>query len=213
MKKLVAATVVVTVVVLGLVAFLLTRGDEPSTPDPSGAAGPTGSATPEAEPEDWTRAEIAQALFTGDVGTTEVLGSATGAVRDPAHPFPASIEVTDVHAGQASTVVRFTLTNVDDSDPLISLFAFNSLSPLTRDVRDVALVVPQEDARLQPFLAVPVDPDKDGSFCTCSAAPLQMSREGQLLSATFLPLGEGTTTVSLEVPGFPLVENLPVTRD
>ncbi|MCL3859931.1 hypothetical protein [Actinotalea sp. K2] len=201
----------VGVVVVGLVAFAAcTPSDPEPTPGPTSSASP--DATQEPEADGWTRAEIAAALFDGDIGTSEVLGSVDGQVTGPSSAYPATIEVTDVLAGQESTLVRFTLRNVDDSDPLVPLEAFNAATPLTRDTRDVALVVSAEDQRLQPFLAV-TDGDRTTSFCTCSTAPVQMSQRGQLLSATFPPLDAGTEQVSLELPGFPLVEDLPVRRD
>ena len=39
-----------------------------------------------------------------------------------------------------------------------------------------------------------------------------MSDVGQLLSGAFPPIDASTETVTLEVPGFAPIENLPVTR-
>lgn len=212
MRKLVYAAIGAAVlVVVALVVFAAcSGGGESPSPEPTGSAS---SAPVDEAAAGWTRQEIATALFEGDLGTVEDLGTAVGELVGPSSSFPAEVTVTQVSAGRASTLVRFTLANVDDSDPLLPLHAFNAARPLTRDIRDVALVDPAQNLRFLPFLGQldPDDPMK--SFCTCSAAPLQMSQEGQLLSATFPPLPEGTTTVSLELPGFPLIENLPVTRD
>jgi len=195
-------------VVVGLLVLAgCTGGDEP---DEGAPQTPTADATQ--APDGWTRAELATAVFEGDIGTAEVLGRADGQVVGPSTSFPATVEVTAVEAGTSSTLVRFTLRNVDDSDPLLPLEGFNSRTPMTRDVRDIALVDADANVRLQPFLAVPQSGDRTESFCTCAAAPLQMSQEGQLLSATFPPLDAGTTTVSLELPNFPVIEGLPVSR-
>ena len=208
MRSVGAAARAGAVVVGGLLVLAAcTGGDDP---DP-------GPATPSAEETEaadgWTREDLTAAVFEGDIGTSQVLGTAEGQVVGPSSAFPASVEVTEVHAGSSSTLVRFTLRNVDDSDPLLPLEGFNARTPLTRDVRDIALVDAAANVRLQPFLAVPQSGERNESFCTCAAAPLQMSQEGQLLSATFPPLDAGTTTVSLELPNFSVIEDLPVTRD
>lgn len=201
---------VLGVMTVGLAVLTACSGDQP---DPIASGSATSTTSPEPDEAAWTRAELATALFDGDAGTSSVLGAADGAVPDRATPKPARVEVTEVHAGQETTFVRFTLLNVDSSTPLLSLDAFNTKTPLTRDIRDVALVDSAQNTRLQPYLANLAAGESNVSFCTCATAPVQMSTVGQLLSATFPALDPATTTVALELPGFGLIENLPVTRD
>lgn len=206
-SRIAAAVGAVAVVAVGLVVFSSCSADEDPVPTPT--AGET--TAPAGDDEGWTRAELEALVFEGDIGTSTVLGSASGEVRSRPTPFPAEVEVTEVTAGPASTLVRFTLSNVDDSTPLLGLESFNARTPLTRDIRDIAIVDGTLGQRLQPFIGVQAD-KPDTSICTCAAAPAQMSTEGQLLSGTFPPLDPGTTTVTVEIPGFPAIEDVPVTR-
>jgi hypothetical protein len=119
--------------------------------------------------------------------------------------------VTEVVADESGTTVRFTLVNLQDTHPLLGLEAFNEWRPLATDIRDVAMVDPVAAQRYLPYVGW-TSADADDSLCACSAAPLHMSTAGQLLSATFPALDPSTDTVSLEVPGFPAVDDLPVTR-
>lgn len=204
------AGIVALVLGLGIFVACSVGGEEPNgngaspTPsDPSTSDVPT-------QDQGWSLDEVSAALYGG--ADDVVIGSVEGAVPDRASPHPALVEVTEVRAYEDSTVVRFRLRNVDDSDPLLSLDSFNRQTPLTKDIRDVALVDVANDVRLQPFLGVPVDGERRGSFCTCSAHPTQMSQVGQTLSGTFPPLDPSADEVTFEVPGFPPLEGLPVTR-
>lgn len=194
------------IIATGFVVFASCSGNGPG---PRSTV--TSGATSGPEAKGWTRKEIATALFEGDMRTSAVLGAVTGAVPDYAKPKPARIEVTEVRASEVGTLVRFTLKNVDGSDPLLSSAAFNHKSPLTFDIRDVALIDAAQNLRLQPYLGV-LPSNRDFSISTCSGMPLQMSQAGDWLSATFPPLNKGTTTVALELAGFPLIEGLPVSR-
>ncbi|GIG19396.1 hypothetical protein Cch01nite_01200 [Cellulomonas chitinilytica] len=179
--------------------------------DPSPTSAPSGSSSA-AKNTSMTREELQKAVFGADLGTSTVLGSVDGAVPDPAHPLPARIDVTSVVADDSSTVVKFTLVNTAGTDPLVQMSAFNKWRPLAGDIRDVALVDPDAGLRLRPFVGWLGDTSHDAGICTCATAPLQMSEVGQLLSATFPALDAATTTVSVEIPGFPAVEGVPVTR-
>jgi hypothetical protein len=196
-----AAALVTVVVLTGC-----TGQDDPS-PTGSGSARPAAS---ESAGPSMTRAELEKAVFEGESGGGEVLGSADGAVPDPADPRPARIDVTSVVADETSTTVRFTLVNIQDTDPLLQLSAFNAQRPLANDIRDIALVDTAAQQRYQPYVGQLVG--SDSTSCACSNAPLSMSTQGQLLSGIFPPLDPSTSTVTLEIPGFAPVEGLAVTR-
>ncbi len=118
--------------------------------------------------------------------------------------------MTAVVADASSTIVQFTLVNTQDTDPLLQFSAFNALHPLFSDIRDIAIVDPGAEQRLQPYIGQL--PGKELDLCSCSYSPLQMSSAGQLLSGIFPPLDPSSTTVTVEIPGFPPVEDVPVTR-
>ncbi|MGN8246573.1 hypothetical protein ACTHAM_000237 [Cellulomonas soli] len=195
----------VAALLAGVLVLAGCTGDD--EPDPTASAS---AAAPEPA-RDWSRAEIEELVFEGDLGTSTVLGSAEGQVPDLVDVLPARIDVTKVEADEASTVVWFTLVNLQDTDPLLDLAAFNEWRPLATDIRDVAMVDPVAEQRYQPYVGW-TSADEDNSLCACASAPLHMSTVGQLLSATFPALDPTTGTISLEVPGFPAIEGLPVTR-
>jgi len=207
---LIGGLAAVVVVVLAVVVACSMGSDGKSAPPTSTATtGP--SSTPDASAQGMTREQLQDAVFSGDVGSSTVLGQADGKVPDRTKDLPARIEVTEVTASATSTLVRFTLKNAKDGQADLSLDAFNARTPLTRDIRDVAIVDPVGKQRYQPYVGVSTS-DKDASLCACSAAPLVMTSTGQLLSATFPAVDPGATTISLVVPGFPEIANLPVTR-
>jgi len=192
-----------------LTAVVLTGCTGDDDPSPTGTGSATGGASESSVPS-MTRAELESAVFDGESGGGEVLGSAEGAVPDPSAPRPARIDVTAVLADETSTTVWFTLVNTEGTDPLLQLSAFNAQRPLANDIRDIALVDPGAKVRYQPWIGQVVG--QDSSICTCSNAPLGMSDVGQLLSGAFPPIEASTDTVTFEVPGFAPIENLPVTR-
>ncbi|KQY24366.1 hypothetical protein ASD16_02130 [Cellulomonas sp. Root485] len=180
-------------------------GDDDPSPTGSSSVQPS-----ESSAESMTRAELESAVFDEESGSSEVLGSAEGAVPDPLAPHPARIDVNAVIADETSTTVWFTLVNTEDTDPLLQFSAFNKLRPLSDDIRDIALVDTVAEQRLQPYIGQRAG--TDSNRCTCSDAPLGMSSVGMLLSGVFPPVEQSTSTVTLEIPGFAPIENLPVTR-
>lgn len=181
-----------------------------SSDDPSPEPAPTEVAETQAS-DDWTRAEFEAAVLEGDIGTSTVLATASGALADGPRSHPAVVEVTEVAADETSTLVRFTLRGVDEESTRLPLTFFNEFRPLVDDIRDVAIVDTGAGARLLPFVGVS-QANADHSLCSCSGSPGQISQTGQPLSATFPALDTATTAISLELPGFPVIEGLPVTR-
>jgi hypothetical protein len=208
---LIGGIAAVVVVVLAVVVACSLHGSDKGTAQPPTSTTASTAPTDPATTRAMTREELQAAVFGGDVGSTTVLGQVDGAVYDSVDPHPARIEVTEVTAFATSTLVRFTLVNLKDDDPLLSLEAFNRKTPLTHDIRDVAIVDTAGQQRYEPYVGVSTS-DKTVSLCTCAASPLGMSEVGQPLSATFPPIDPSATTLSLDVPGFPEIKDLPVTR-
>jgi len=81
------------------------------------------------------------------------------------------------------------------------------------DVRETEIVVPQENMRLMPYTAVRNKDESQGDRCLCTHGFTRLSAAVPvLMSASFPALAPGIDTISLDVPGFPVIENLPVTR-
>lgn len=196
---------VVGLLAVAAVVFVACRPDGEAAPTPDGTGG---SSAPEGT--SMTTEEFEAALFTGDVGTGDAIGSVTGELTDPPDQVPARVDVTEVVADENSTLVRFTLAAPDGAASDLGLAVFNQRYLLARDIRDVALVDTGADQRYQPFIGVGVT-DEESLLCACSTAPLSFST-GVPLTATFPPLDPKTETVTLEVPWLPPLEDLPVTR-
>lgn len=204
-----ASTVRLAGIAFALVGVLLASSGcssdtDGQVPQESATAAPSDSG------EQWTRAEIEASVFDGEIGTSTELGSVSGSVPDRVDDLQATITVTEVLAGASSTLVRFTLASTG-SDIDIELDAFNSLAPLTKDIRDIAIVDTAGGQRLQPFVGVSVALD-DVSMCSCAGAPTGASASGQILSGIFPPLTDDATTIDVEIPGFPTIEAVAVTR-
>lgn len=199
------------VVVIGLVIFVACSASDDEPAGPGGTAPPEGTVSPSAGPEEQdlgvTVEELSAALFDAQ---EDVLASVDGEIPHRTEPIPGTVEITDVYAGPTSTVLRFTLIAKDDSHPAIPLEAFNQSRTITGDIRDVSLIDEGAQVRLQSFVggnSFPWD-----SYCACSTNPRGVTTAGLPLTATFPPV-EGGDMVTVEIRGFPPLENIPVRRD
>jgi len=201
-------TRVVPIAALAVVLLAGCTGGDPS-PTPTG-----GASVPEETPESggWTPAELSRVTLdvpeSDDAALAEVEGALYQVVGDD---VPARIIVTDVSANENGTTLKFKLRSLDGGDERFEAYAFNRRSPGLLDIRDLAIVDPTAQTRLQPFLGTS-DPARPDVLCTCSQHPMNMSGVGGELSATFPPLDPATDVVTLEFPGFPALESMPVRR-
>lgn len=206
MRKWWPALAGVLVLVVGVVLVVVRGGD--TDDEPTAAPSVTPSSTPTAE--SMTVEELEALVFSSDLGTSEVLASVDGSVGTRGGPqTSARLDVTDVVANEHSTIAYFTVANTSGSDSLMPLQMFNEFRPLQRNIRDVTLVDPEAAQRYWAYIGQ----NADGSMvsCACSTAPVSFTERGQQLNSVFPPLDPATTSVTLEVPGFPAVE-VPVTR-
>ncbi|MGO1316779.1 MAG: hypothetical protein ACTMIR_07070 [Cellulomonadaceae bacterium] len=116
---------------------------------------------------------------------------------------PARVEVVAVTVGPISTELTFRLFTESREEMSLHASAFNEASPLTSDIRDVAIEEGALDRRHLPLLGTRegVKP-ADFSFCICSDSPKTIDADGVLLSATYPALDPATTAVTVDVPGF-----------
>ena len=183
-------------------AALLLAGctsDAPDDPTPGA------SATPHA----WTRAELEAAVFAAPTEPAGAPAAVPGQILNRVTPVPAQLRVTEVVAGTAGTVLRFTLRGAGTA--AVDLEAFNKATPLTDDIRDVVLVDVAGDRRLRPYVGVSAT-DPSRSLCSCADSPPQVTPGERTLSAVFPPIDAATGSVTVQVPGFPPVTGVPVTR-
>lgn len=90
---------------------------------------------------------------------------------------------------------------------------FNEFTLLAADIRDVALEIEASGTTLLPLLGTrPDEPASSFSFCVCSDSQKTIDAEGITLDATFAPLAADTTSVTVLIPGFEPITDVPVTR-
>ena len=171
-----------------------------------------GTPAPSATRQSWTRADLEAAVFApAEADPAGAAAPVSGAIPDRISPIPAELRVTEVVAGPASTTVRFTLRGTGGAPAQVDLAAFNAARPLTDDIRDIVLIDVTGDRRLRPFVGFSVV-DADVSLCGCADSPASVSARERSLSGVFPPLAAGTTAVTVQVPGFPPVADVPVSR-
>lgn len=185
-------------------------GLEPSPTSESGSSSPSEEVSPPRTPE-----EITEEVFdaAAEEWESEPLAESTGQVPDAGTGLePARVEVVAVTVGPISTELTFRLFTESREEMSLHASAFNEASPLTSDIRDVAIEEGALDRRHLPLLGTRegVKP-ADFSFCICSDSPKTIDADGVLLSATYLALDPATTAVTVDVPGFEPMD-VPVTR-
>ena len=200
---------------VGLLAVVLTitscTGKDEKKADPTTSA----SSGQSSGGEQRTAADLSSALYAQNSGT--VLGTSTGNLPNLDNVVPMKVEVLEVWAGPSTTLVRYRMTYLGDEVGFIPTGPYVSsrdrnMSP--NDVRETEIVVPQENMRLDPYVAVKDKDESEGDHCLCTDGFIGSfsAADPILLSGSFPALSPGIKTINLDVPGFPVIENLPVTR-
>lgn len=142
----------------------------------------------------------------------EPLGTSTGHITvSPILQVPGVVTVDSVTASSHSTQLRFKLFTTEPGEVSVDYHMFNEFSPLTTDIRDVALENEAQGIRLLPLLGTGQnDLANKERFCICSNSPKTVDEHGVTLDATFAPLPQGTSTITVDIPGFDAIENIPV---
>ena len=209
MSRVVRGSWGAVVVLVGVLAVAGCSGeDDPVDPPATQSAEPTGETGPE-----WTADELVEAVYARP--DAEAIASTDGEIAYQEVPAPARLDVLEVTANDVSSTVVYRLTYLGDADLTVGSSYLSPERAANPDARGIALQVPEENRRLRPYLAVDDDTTTGAEpTCMCSRLPMKMFPDKPMLqTATFPPLGEGSTTVDFEVLGFPLLTDVPVTRD
>lgn len=195
-------------VIVGALALAgCTGGGDPVDPTEA-AVDPTATSDPAPE---WTADELVEAVFARP--EQEPLGSVEGELAYQDVPAPARADVLEVTAGEASTTVLLRLTYLGETDLVVDSSYLSPERTSHPDVRGLALQVPSENRRLRPDLTVEDANPELEPLCLCSQIPMKVfPDQSMVFTATFLPLEPETTSVDLEIVGFPLIEGIPVAR-
>lgn len=176
----------------------------------SGAPKPTGSASASAAPGS-VQALQDKVLAAGTPGAAAA--TATAAIHvlgSSGSTTSLTAEVVQVSVSGSTTLLHWRLKSGDGSPVSASgNWASGGTSSVT-DTRNVALLDTAGQLRLLPYVnagqAIFGDTD-----CVCSETPRTVSSTGVDMYATYPALSAGATTVTVSIPGFPAMTNVPVT--
>lgn len=178
-------------------------GSQSASPEPSSTPSPTALSAQELTEQTFDSFAKPISLATAQ---GEIMGTGTDLI-------PATLSIESVTPGPTSSQLRFQLYADGPGEPAVNLSAFNEFTPLAADIRDVALEIEASGTRLLPLLGTrPGEPASSFSFCVCSDSPKTIDAEGITLDATFAPLAANTTSVTVLIPGFEPITDVPVTR-
>lgn len=177
----------------------------------------TGQATePSIDPPAKSAQEVTEEIFDSLVDTPSI-GEQNGKVPQSAGAsIDARITIQSVEAGETSTMLTFTLFGTSADEESLASQAFNEFSPLTFDIRDIAIVDADSQQRFSPYLGYKNgkgdSSSSDSAFCLCSTVPKSISTDGFKLYATFPPISSEAVTVTVSIPGFEDLTQIPVVR-
>ena len=189
---------------------------EESTSTGQSSASATNETVPAPEPEPTGKSpeQVSSEIFAA-IDAAPAIAEVTGQLESAttAKSIDARISIESIEAGETSTVLKFTLYSQGGAEVGLPLDTFNEFRPLTKDIRDVAIVDVASAQRFTPYLGVAdKDNPEESSFCLCSTAPKTINATGFPLYATFPPIGPDSTSVTVSIPGFKDIEGVPVKR-
>lgn len=190
-----------------------TPGDDPG-PSPTPAVTDTGTGEVPTSPTTTDPGAADPTQVAATVAAAAALGDPVGSVQGTILSAsltqePAELGVFRVEAGATSTRLVIGLRTPGDE---VSVSA-PALSIETWDIAEVSLVDPVSESILKPFASRrPEAPAQTESFCACSDYPKTIGATWHPLYALVPALDAATTTVTVRVPGFPDVTDVPVTR-
>lgn len=192
-----------------------TPGDDPGpSPTPTVTATATGTGEVPTSPTTTDPGAADPTQVAATVAAAAALGeparSAQGTILSLSlTQEPAELGVFRVEAGTTSTRLVIGLRTPGDE---VSVSA-PALSIETWDIAEVSLIDPVSESILKPFASRrPEAPAQTESFCACSDYPKTIGATWHPLYALVPALDAATTTVTVRVPGFPDVTDVPVTR-
>ena len=209
------AAALVPVVLLVALAGCTAGGDPAPTTGP-GTSTATGtspvSPSPSAASEGTSGAVDLEKLV-ADVASAAAIGEPVATAKGTVLSLslkqePAELGVFRVEAGTGGTRLIIGLkapAEVTMTGPALSLE--------TWDIADVAVIDPGSGTILKPYNARhPESPTQTDAFCACSDYAKSVGPRWMPLYALVPALDAATTTVTVRVPGFPDVTDVPVTR-
>ncbi len=175
--------------------------------DGGGTDAPDEGSTTEAAGAPTMPASVEDELAALDTDAAEVLGSAQGEIQHADTPVTA--EVLSVTRHEDGLDLSFRLTPED----AVNSFKFSqelSADRHTSEISAVRLVSGEEFVAPLLYQADPEEWDIADMRCLCSKLPQKIGTEGFVLHASFPDFDEAVETVSVSIPGFEEIEDIPV---
>lgn len=199
--------------VVGALTLTACTAEEAPGPEPVPTSTTESPDAPEQPP--WTVESLAEAILEPEhdpVDDGAPLAAVSGSVQTLGGEWAAEIAVLGLVAHEAGTDLRYVLRSIDGDLDDADRFAWGDGRKIWNDTRSVAVFEEGAEVRLLPYTghASPIANSGD-MFCTCSQMPMTVG-EGDVLGALLPPLAPGTSTVTIEFPGFDPLTDVPVTR-
>ncbi|KSW29357.1 hypothetical protein [Cellulomonas sp. B6] len=193
-------TTVVAALAAGVLLVAGCSSDEPA-PAPSSSGG---AATADAgQDHDYTVEGFASSVLgDGTLDDLEDVGSASGEIEGG----QVEAQIVSVVADAAGTELVVVLRGDDTGSPS----RWSESRGVFTDVRGVEVVDEAAGWRLQPYTILDVSGESDLG-CACSEFPYRLGEDGTVVQALLPPLTEGTTSVTVALPGLEPVPGVAVT--
>lgn len=200
-------------VILTLSASACTSNDPEPEPTSTISNGPPdGGTTSEPPVERKSPEKIAQEIQ-DSVAVRDPEIVVVGKLKSGPSTFPAELAVLAVEASESSTRLVIALRSTTGEEESLDYAALNVRTPLNPGIRDVSVTDPTAERVLMPSLAYEKGKDPlTESFCLCSNSPKTLNESWFPVYATLPALDPATSAVTVNVPGFEAVPDVPVTR-
>ncbi|MCQ9385558.1 hypothetical protein [Brevibacterium moorei] len=156
-------------------------------------------------------AEQAAQQIMGSQEETDSAGLGAGTLDAASGPVKVGAEAVSVQTDAQETRVTWRLKNL--AHGTVDTGSFQLARPPLMDTRALGLADAGGGRVYHPYTYVPVNSiGGEDTACVCSELPERTNDSGQLLYAELPPLPESVHTVTLTLPGFASVKNVPVHR-
>jgi len=188
----------VAVAVLALAVAGCTSDD----PQPSPTASRTAAATPDGQTVEGFAREMLELATTS--GVDEDLGTASG----PVGKGTVDVRVVAMTADETGSELVLALTGATSSGDMTDWSASRGIYT---DVRGIVVSGPESAWKLKAY-TIPDEEHKTPVDCTCSRFPKTTTADDPFqVRALLPPLEDGTSSVTVEIPGLDPITDVPVT--
>lgn len=211
-RRVGAASALLVVAALSLSAC--DGGDTGGSGTSTTSGGGTGTDTPSGTATTTSVDDLVQSLLIDDQ-PLPAIASAQGSVLAVFNTNLPKVDVTaeilSVTTDAKTTVLRWRLKST--SGGTVDTGGNWAAAPKginSSSTAEIAILDNPANQRLQPYLS---ETGTTATNCACSDVPGEVNGQGSELYASFPALGADTEKVDIAIPSFPVIKDVPVTRD